>query len=64
MIFIPVISDSVSLNLGGISIGNNLVFSLSYAESKDTQNSINKEKIDVRNRALEYLGFPDKVKKE
>lgn len=60
MIFIPVISDSVSLNLGGISIGNNLVFSLSYAESKDDQNSITIEKIDICNRALEYLGFPDK----
>lgn len=59
MIFIPVISDSVSLNLGGISIGNNLVFSLSYAEPKDAQNSVTKEKIDIRNRALEYIGFPD-----
>ncbi|OPY23825.1 MAG: acyltransferase PapA5 [Methanobacterium sp. PtaU1.Bin242] len=59
MIFIPVISDSIPLNLGGISIGNNMVFSMSYAELRDVQSPITKEKIDVRNRALDYLGFPD-----
>ncbi|MGB9978712.1 condensation domain-containing protein [Methanobacterium sp.] len=61
MIFFPVISDSVPLNLGGLSIGNKMVFSLSYPESRDKINTMTGEMIQIRNRALEYLGFPDKA---
>ena len=61
MIFFPVISDSVPLNLGGVSIGDKMVFSLSYPEPRDNGNSMTGEMIQIRNRALEYLGFPDKV---
>ncbi|MEN6291348.1 MAG: condensation domain-containing protein [Methanobacterium sp.] len=61
MIFFPVISDSVPLNLGGVSIGDKMVFSLSYPEPRDNRNSMTGEIIQIRNRALEYLGFPDKA---
>jgi len=61
IIFFPVISDSVPLNLGGVSIGDKMVFSLSYPEPRDNGNIITGEMIQIRNRALEYLGFPDKA---
>lgn len=60
MIFFPVISDSVPLNLGGVSIGDKMVFSLSYPEPKDKGDLMTDEMIQIRNRALEYLGFPNK----
>ena len=61
MIFFPVISDSVPLNLGGVSTGDKLIFSLSYPEPRDNGNYMTGEMIQIRNRALEYLGFPDKA---
>lgn len=61
MMFFPVISDSVPLNLGGVSIGDKMIFSLSYPESRDMGTITTGEMIQIRNRALEYLGFPDKT---
>ena len=61
MIFMPSIGDSVPLTIGGISIGDRSVFSLNYTEPKNENNSVTIEKIQIRNRALEYLGFPDKT---
>lgn len=61
MIFFPVISDSVPLNIGGVSIGDKMVFSLSYPEPRDSGNIRTGEMIQIRNRALEYLNFPDKA---
>ena len=61
MIFFPVISDSVPLNLGGVSIGDKMVFSLSYPEPRDSGNIMAGGMIQIRNRALEYLDFPDKA---
>ena len=61
MIFFPVISDTVALDIGGVSIGDKSVFSLSYLKPKNQDNSMTKEMIQIRNNALEYLGFPDKV---
>lgn len=61
IIFFPVISDSVPLNLGGVSIGNKMVFSLSYPEPKDEEKDMTSEMIQIRNRALKYLGFPDEA---
>jgi hypothetical protein len=61
MIFFPVISDSVPLNLGGLSISNKMVFSLSYPEPKDRGNIMTSEMVQIRNRALKYLGFLDKA---
>jgi NRPS condensation-like uncharacterized protein len=61
MIFLPSVGDSVPLTLGGISIGDRLTFSLNYTEPKGEDNYVTREKIQIRNRALEYLGFPNKV---
>ena len=61
MIFLPSIGDSVPLTIGGISIGGRSVFSLNYTEPKSENNSVTIEKIQIRNRALKYLGFPDKA---
>jgi hypothetical protein len=38
-----------------------MVFSLSYPEPKDRGNIMTGEMIQIRNRALEYLGFLDKA---
>lgn len=61
MVFLPAISDSVSLILGGISIGGRTVFSMTYPESKGRNLMGADEMIQIRNRALEYLGFLDKA---
>jgi Uncharacterized protein containing a NRPS condensation (elongation) domain len=61
MIFLPSIGDSVPLTIGGISIGDRSVFSLNYTEPKSGNNAVTVEKIQIRNRALEYLGFSGKV---
>jgi hypothetical protein len=61
MVFLPVMSNSVPLTLGGVSIGDRLVFSLIYPEPKNSAGSVTLEMIQIRNKALEYLGFPDKI---
>lgn len=61
MIFLPGISESVPLTLGGISIGDRTVFSMIYPEKRGTENSLTMEMIQIRNRVLEYLGFGYKV---
>lgn len=63
MVFLPVMSNSVPLTLGGVSIGDKLVFSLIYPEPKNTAKSVTPELIQIRNKALKYLGFPDKISK-
>ncbi|EKQ54660.1 MAG: hypothetical protein B655_0651 [Methanobacterium sp. Maddingley MBC34] len=59
MVFLPVMSNSVPLTLGGVSIGDRLVFSLIYPEPKKSAGSVTLEMIQIRNKALEYLGFPE-----
>lgn len=59
MVFLPVLSNSVPLTLGGVSISDKLVFSLIYPEQKNSNGSKTMEMIQIRNKALEYLGFPD-----
>ena len=62
MFFVPAASSSVHLILGGVSVGGKLVFSLNYAEEVGDHNSLlTQDMILVRNRALEYLGFPEKA---
>lgn len=62
LVFLPVISNSVPLTLGGVSIGDRLVFSLIYPEPKSGEGSKTKKMIEIRNLSLKYLGFPEKVK--
>jgi len=60
--FVPAANSSVPLILGGVSVGGKLVFSLNYAEETGDHNtSLTQDMIRVRNRALEYLGFPEKA---
>lgn len=63
IIFIPAVIDHIPLILGGVTIGGRMVFSLSYPEPKDNNGSMTQEMIHIRNKALEYLGFPDKISK-
>lgn len=63
MVFLPVMSNSVPLTLGGVSIGDKLIFSLIYPEPKDNI-SKTKNMIQIRNTALNYLGFPEKANRE
>lgn len=63
MVFLPVMSNSVPLTLGGVSIGDRLVFSLIYPEPKNSSSSITPEMIQIRNKALKYLGLPYKRSK-
>lgn len=64
MVFLPAVGDFVPLTLGGVSIGGRMVFSLNYPEPKNKNNPVTGEMIQIRNKALEYLGFPDKITKE
>ena len=61
MVFLPAISDIVPLILGGISIGGRMVFSMTYPEPKGSSLKIAGEMVQIRNRALKYLGFLDKA---
>lgn len=60
MIFIPAVIDDIPLILGGLTIGGRMVFSLSYPEPKNMKGSMTQEMIQIRNKALIYLGFQDK----
>jgi len=55
------IRDNIPLTLGGVGIGGKMVFSLNYPQPKDMDDSRIREMIQVRNKALEYLGFPGKI---
>jgi len=62
MVFVPPASPFAPLIIGGISVGGKLVFSLNYVEHMGGDGSlITADMIKIRNRALEYLGFPGKV---
>ena len=62
MFFVPPASPFAPLIIGGISVGGKLVFSLNYVEHMGGDGSlITADMIKIRNRALEYLGFPGKV---
>jgi hypothetical protein len=67
MVFLPAISELVPLILGGIGAGGRIVFSLTFAEPiqneliQNTGFSRESDMIWIRNRTLEYIGFPEKV---
>lgn len=61
MVFLPAVGDTVSLTLGGLGIGGGVMFSLNYPELKSDNGSKTREMIKIRNNALEYLGFPEKI---
>lgn len=62
MFFIPGASPFVPMILGGVGLNGKLVFSLNYVEEVgDDGSSLDRDMIRIRNRALEYLGFPEKA---
>jgi NRPS condensation-like uncharacterized protein len=62
MFFIPGASRYVPLILGGVGQSGRLVFSMNYiTEVEDSSASLDRDMIRIRNRALEYLGFPEKA---
>ncbi|MDD1693816.1 MAG: hypothetical protein LUQ71_03745 [Methanoregula sp.] len=62
LVFLPAASEFNPLVLGGIGTGGGMVFSLLFVDPPaKTGLSPLPEMIRIRNRALEYLGFPKKV---
>jgi NRPS condensation-like uncharacterized protein len=62
MFLVPSTGEDVPLVLGGVGVCSKLVFSLNYLEQNDSNNpSSTGDMIRVRNKALEYLGFPEKA---
>ena len=62
LIFLPGISEQGPMSLGGAGAGGRMAFSLPFVDpSAKTGISPEAELIRIRNRALEILGFPEKV---
>ena len=62
MFFILGSSGFTPLILGGVGLNGKLVFSLNYVEEAGNEGSpLDRDMIRIRNRALEYLGFPEKA---
>jgi hypothetical protein len=62
MFFIPGASMFVPLIIGGDGQSGRLVISLNYVDEVGNDgSSLARDMIRVRNRALEYLGFPEKA---
>lgn len=62
LIFLPSASEINPLVLGGVGAGGRIVFALPFVDPPAKSGvSPEPEMIRIRNRALEYLGFPDKV---
>ena len=60
MFFAPPASETIPLILGGVGVGGCLTFSLVYLENKEVSDqSLAGDMIQIRNRALEFLGFPE-----
>jgi NRPS condensation-like uncharacterized protein len=53
-------SEAFPLFIAGVSINDHLVFSLNYVE-RIGGDSLTGDMVRIRNRALEYLGYPDKA---
>jgi len=61
LIFVPAVCE-LNFILGGVGAGGRMVFSLPFVDSSAmTGICPESELIRIRNRALEYLGFPEKV---
>ncbi len=58
----PCASETVPLILAGAGVSGTLTFTANFVEHRDESSQITtREMIRVRNLALEYLGFPEKV---
>jgi hypothetical protein len=58
MFFVAPASEAFPLFIAGGSINDRLAFSLNYIERLEDGDELTRDMIQIRNRALEYLGFP------
>jgi hypothetical protein len=61
MFFVAPASEAFPLFIAGVSINDRLAFSLNYVERLGGGNVLTGDMISIRNKALEYLGFPWKA---
>ena len=61
MFFVAPASEAFPLFIAGVSINDRLAFSLNYVERVGERDALTGDMIRIRNRALEYLGFPWKA---
>ncbi len=62
LVFLPAASELNPLVMGGIGVNGSMTFTLPFVDPPvKTGISPEPQMIRIRNRALEYLGFPDKV---
>jgi len=60
--FAPPANESVPLILGGVGVSSRLVFSMIYLEKiGESSPLLTDNVIHIRNRVLQYLGFPEKA---
>lgn len=62
MFFVAPASEAFPLFIVGVSLNDRLAFSLNYVEHVGEGDSVTKDMIRIRNRALEYLGFPERAR--
>ena len=61
MFFVAPASEAFPLFIAGVSINDRLAFSLNFVEQVGEEEALIGDMIRIRNRALEYLGFPEKA---
>lgn len=61
MFFVAPASEAFPLFIAGVSVNDRLAFTLNYIERVGEGNALTKDMTRVRNRALQYLGFPGKA---
>ena len=61
MFFVAPASEAFPLFIAGVSINDRLAFSLNYVERVGGGDALTGDMIRIRNRALEYLGFPEEA---
>jgi NRPS condensation-like uncharacterized protein len=61
MFFVAPASEAFPLFIAGVSVNDRLAFSLNYVERMGGGDALTRDMIRIRNRALEYLGFPEKA---
>ena len=61
MFFVAPASEAFPLFIAGVSINDRLAFSLNFVERVGEEEALIGDMIRIRNRALEYLGFPGKA---
>lgn len=59
--FVAPASEAFPLFIAGVSVNDRLAFSLNFVERVEGENKLTVDMIRIRNRALEYLGFPGKA---